>query len=356
MRPAPLSIYAPGPTLRLARNRAVIGMHRLSAICFTARPGLISDALVSSRARWLQVAVAAALAVQSPAPAAAAPASGISQEAQDAYDRGLAERDAGHHAAAAREFASAYSQISGDQRELRAAVLFDLVEAHRSAFAAGGARRGNEHPAAHLCAADRALAEFIEAEASRKKGKKTADATKAAGLREQVKKEFTAAKAKEADLDCAALELPRVGSDKPVVDDGPEPEPADGSREPQPKPVRDPKKLLIAGGVSAGAGLLLLGLMVGGMVRGDRAEADGEALVEEMPLLMSGDPQFDDIERRGRSGNAMAIVGGVLGSLALGAGVALLVVGARASKQRRDVAVWPVLSPQSAGAGLRWRF
>lgn len=320
-------------------------MHRLSAIL---------PANSTACARWLQVAVAVTLSVHGTRPAAAAPSSGISQEAQDAYDRGLAERDAGQHAAAAREFASAYAQISVDQRELRAAVLFDLVEAHRAAFAAGGKRVGNEHPAAHLCAADRALAEFIESDQARKKGKRTPDGTKAVELREEVRKEFGTAKAKESDLDCAALELPRVVSEQPVAE---EPAKGDGPREPEPKPVGDPKKLLIAGGVSAGAGLALLGLMVGGMVRGQRAEADGEALVKGMPLLMSDDPALRDLERRGRSGNAMAIVGGVLGSLALGAGVALLVIGGRAGKQKQQaVAVWPVLSPQMAGGALRLRF
>lgn len=335
-----------------ARIRAVIGMPSHSVIS-----PAISPANLSSRARWLQVAVAVALAVSGPTPVAAAQSSGISREAQDAYDRGLAERDAGHHAAAAREFASAYSQIAVDQRELRAAVLFDLVEAHRHAYSAGGKRVGNEHPAAHLCAADRALADFIESEQSRKKGKRTPDAAKAANLREDVRREFAAAKAKESDLDCAALELPRVVGEL-VATPAPEgPQAPDGPREPAPKSAGNPKVLMIAGGVSAGVGLALLGLMAGGLVRGQRAEADGEALVQAMPLLMPDDPQLRELERKGRSGNAMAIAGGVLGSLALGAGVALLVIGGRAKKQQRqNVAVWPVLSPQLAGGALRWRF
>ncbi|MFY0538427.1 hypothetical protein [Nannocystis pusilla] len=115
---------------------------------------LTSLATSCSRARWCGVVVAAALAGPTRVAAAPEPAP-ISEAAQSAYDRGLAERDAGRFPAAAREFAAAYAQIPVSQRELRAAVLFDLVDAHRGAYTAGGERRGNEHPAAHLCAADR---------------------------------------------------------------------------------------------------------------------------------------------------------------------------------------------------------
>src|SRR5690606_16775918 len=222
----------------------------------TSRHGLTT--LASSRARGCGPALAVALALPSPARAAAEPAP-VPEAAQQAYDRGLVERDAGRFAVAAREFAAAYAQLPADQPELRAAVLFDLVEAHRGAFAAGGERRGSEHPAAHLCAADRALADFIEAEQEHKRSRKSPDMVKAVGLREEVRHDFMLAKAQESDLDCAALELPREGSQ-------PAPEPVS-------VPARDSDMLLIAGGVTAGLGVALLGLMVGGMVRGQRTEA-----------------------------------------------------------------------------------
>lgn len=308
--------------------------------------GLLTLATSSSRARWWGPVVAAALAA--PSPARAAEPAPVPEAAQRAYDRGLAERDAGHFSVAAREFAAAYAQIPEAERELRAAVLFDLVEAHRGAFAAGGERRGSEHPAAHLCAADRALADFIEAEQEKKRSRKSPDMVKAVGLREEVRRDFVTAKASESDLDCAALELPRVGE----TSRGAPPEDT-------PAAAPDPDKLLIAGGVTAGLGVALLGLMVGGMVRGQRTEASGAALVEAMPTLAPDDPQLRELERRGRGDNAMAIVGGVFGSLALGAGVALLVVGLRAKRASGPapaVAVWPVASPAGAGAAVRWRF
>jgi len=313
---------------------------------------LNSLATSSSRARWSGLVVAAALAGPT-RPAVANEPAPIPEAAQSAYDRGLAERDAGHFPVAAREFAAAYAQIPETERELRAAILFDLVDAHRGAYTAGGERHGSEHPAAHLCAADRALADFIETEQERKRSRKSPDMVKATGLREEVRKDFMVAKSRESDLDCAALELPRV-----LEKESSPPSPSADA----PQPVKAPKKLLIAGGVTAGVGLALLGLMVGGMVRGQRTEADGVALVQEMPTLAPDDPQLAALERRGRGDNAMAIVGGVFGSLALGAGVALLVVGVRAHKAGRSsapepaVAVWPVASPAGGGAALRWRF
>lgn len=296
------------------------------------------------RARWPALPIALVLFVQ--APMATANAS-IPEAAQKAYDRGLSERDGGRFPAAAREFAAAYSQIPEDQRELRAAVLFDLVDAHRRAFGGGGARRGAEHPAAHLCAADRALADFIEAEQERRRGKKNPDVARASRLREEVRQEFMAAKATESDLDCAALELPRVVNG-----------PAEPSQEPpqeiQKKPTSG-KPLLIAGGVTAGVGVVMLGVMVGGLARGQRAESGGAELVLANPMLAPDDPQLQAFDRRGRSGNAMAIAGGVIGSLALAAGIALLVVGAR-SGRTAPVAVVPLLTPQGAAAAVSWRF
>lgn len=311
---------------------------------------LNSLATSSSRARWCGLLVAVALAAPTPRTARASEPDGISAAAQGAYERGLAERDEGRFAPAAREFASAYAQIPATQRALRAAVLFDLVDAHRKAYAAGGERRGSEHPAAHLCAADRALADFIETEQERKRGRKNPDVVKATGLREEVRQDFMAAQAGESDLDCAALELPRMVTAEPVAAPATEPPPA----------PRDAKKLMIAGGVTTALGLGLLGLMVAGLVRGQRTQAAGAALVTEMPTLMPEDPQLRDLERQGRGSNAMAILGGVFGSLALGAGVALLVVGSRARRapqaDTQQVAVWPVVSPLGGGAAVRWRF
>jgi hypothetical protein len=51
----------------------------------------------------------------------------------------------------------------------------------------------------------------------------------------------------------------------------------------------------------------------------------------------------------------MAIAGGVLAGLALGTGVALLVVGLKGGRTNK-VAVAPTLSPRALGLALRWQF
>src|SRR5690606_32709867 len=112
-------------------------------------------------------------------------------------------------------------------------------------------------------------------------------------------------------------------------------------------------------GITTALGLGLLGVMVAGLVRGRQTRSEGAALVTAMPTLTPEDPQLRDLERQGRGSNAMAIAGGVFGSLAFGAGVALLVVGSRAKKRAsqpdaQQLAVWPLASPVGGGAAVRW--
>lgn len=290
----------------------------------------------------------------SPQAVRAAPA--ISQEAQEHYDRGLKEKSAERFAAAAAEFEAAYAAIPASNKDLRASVLFELVEARREAFAAGGRTQGKQHPAAHLCAADKALTEFIDAaEKERKgKGKRSVDVVRATDERAQVREQIAGERKLTPALDCETVEFPS--------DDVAEATPAPTEKPDAPAPVKQPrerrpinKPLTIAGGVLTGVGLAMVGLMAGGMVRGKRAEADGDALVEARPTTPEDDPELQKIDDRGRSGNRMAIAGGVIGALALGTGIALLVVGLRGGPTRR-VAVAPTVAPRAVGLALRWQF
>jgi hypothetical protein len=298
--------------------------------------------------------VAVAVGSLTPLTVRAAPA--ISQEAQEHYDRGTREKGAGRFAAAAAEFAAAYAGIPASLKDLRAGVLFELVEARREAFAAGGRTRGKEHPAAHLCAADTALTEFIDAaEKERKgKGKRSVDVVRATDERSQIREQIAGERKLTPELDCATVEFPS--------DDVVEATPAPVAKPDEPAPVKPPrekrpinKPLVIAGGVLTGVGLAMVGLMAGGLVRGKRAEADGDALVDAMPTTPEEDPELQAIDDRGRSGNRMAIAGGVIGALALGTGIALLVVGLRGGPTRK-VAVAPSVAPRAVGLTLRWQF
>ena len=309
-------------------------------------PGLIRPQV----ALRLAVSAAVALASLTPSLARAEPPA-VPKEAEEHYDRGVREREAGRNAAAAEEFAAAYAGMPTELKELRASILFDLVDAHRSAYTAGGRIRGREHPAAHLCAAERALGEFVErSERDRKpRAKRSPDELKASELRTAVQTDLNAARDDTPDLDCATAEFPRDTPDEPppVAKD-----PLDKPKPPRPEPN---KPLVIAGAVTAGVGLAMFGLMAGGLVRGNRADADGTALVDMNPIRDERDPELEEIDRRGRSGNHMAIAGGVLGAVCLGTGVALLVLGLRGKPDAR-VAAAPYATPQSAGFTMRWQF
>lgn len=303
----------------------------------------------------VSVSVGVAVVVGSLTPTlvrAAEPA--ISVDAEQHYNRGISERDAGHYAAAAVEFELAYKDIPASS-EYRAGVMFEMVDAHRAAFSAGGRIRGKEHPAAHLCAADTVLAEFVAAteEVRGRKGKRSPDTNRAIELRNDLRKQIAAAKQTAPELDCATVEYPRedVAAAAPPVEPGEEP-----AKKPPRAPRKIDKPLVIAGGVLTGFGLIMIGLMAGGMVRGKRAEADGDALVAAMPTLPAEDAALQEIDQRGKSGNRMAIAGGVLGGLALGTGVALLVVGLRGGRTNNKVAVAPTMSPQALGLAMRWQF
>lgn len=299
----------------------------------------------------LGVSAAILLASLTPTPAAASSPPEVPKAVDEHYNNGDRERAAGRHASAAREFALAYEGMPRERKELRASLLFELVEAQRNAYAAGGRIRGKQHPAAHLCAAEKLLAQFIaEQEAERKpKAKKSPDALQAAELRTNIEKDLAAARADASDLDCATVEVP---GDDPAA---PPPEPPK-SDDPAPKPApRDRNnKLIVAGGVTAGVGLIMLGVMAGGLVRGKNADADGNALVDGNPTLDPDDPALQDIDKRGKSGNAMAIAGGVVGFIGVGVGVTLLVLGVRGKPSR--VAAAPYATPQSGGLVMRWQF
>lgn len=315
------------------------------------RVGAPSGWLGSQRSLRLALAVTVAVGTLTPGSAQAEPS--VPQEAQEHFDRGTRERDAGRFAVAASEFAAAYEGMPNSSKDLRASVLFELVDTQREAFRAGGQVRGREHPAAHLCAAEKVLAEFIEkTEGARKgKGKRSLDVVKATELRADVLAQIEGARKDAPELDCATVEYPReaVAEVTHAPNSAPKPERARRKID---------KPLVIAGGALTGFGLIMVGLMAGGLVRGTRAETAGDAYVTRNPTTPADDRDLLTIDRRGRSGNRMAIAGGVLGALALGTGVALLVLGVRGRPAARTgrVAVTPAMSPRGGGVTVLWRF
>lgn len=109
--------------------------------------------------------------------------------------------------------------------------------------------------------------------------------------------------------------------------------------------------LVIGGAVMLGVGAAGVGLMVGGLVGGGSAQKAFDASVP-------GSADRDSIEKRGKTMNILAITGGVVGGVFLGAGVALLIIGLKKNKEARlnNVMLLPDVGPEYAGFGLSGRF
>ncbi len=125
--------------------------------------------------------------------------------------------------------------------------------------------------------------------------------------------------------------------------EGPGPEP--GPTEPLPSG----KPFMITGGVLAGLGLVGLGVSGAGMAMGASANDISDLDPDDIDGRRE---QFD----RGRTGNTLAIAGGVAGGVFLVTGVALLAVGAKREKARRGVAVTPTFGRELVGVGVSGRF
>jgi len=287
------------------------------------------------------------------APAAAPDPAGPELEAATKrYQEGIAERDAGDFVTAAESFAAALKDIPPKSREIRASVLFELVDARRSAFAEG------EGPG-QICDCERVLVDYL-AEVKQLLGaraEKLPDTRKARKLLAEVRKQIAAVKLENPALDCAATTV-----DRPAPEPEPAPEPPPPAPEPAPAPagpdpaqVRRGRNLVIAGSVTTGVGGLFLGVMAGGLVIGRGAERDGEswtvqALADGQPFS-EDDPALQSLVRRGTIGNNLAIAGGVIATVAVAAGVTMIVLGLRAKKGRPARAA---LVPNAGGLTLRF--
>lgn len=293
------------------------------------------------------------MSLATPATAAPAAAPDPALEAVNKrYQEGLKARDAGDFVTAAESFTAAYKDIPPKSREIRASVLFDLVDARRNAFAEG------EGPG-QICECERLLGDYL-AEVKQLLGAradKVPDTRKARKLLAEVRKQIAAAKAENPGLDCAATTVERAAPEpEPAPAPAPEPAPAPAAPAgPDPAAVRRARTLVIAGSVTTGVGGLMLGVLTGGLVIGRKAEQDGDArtlqaLAAGTPLSKD-DPELQALVRRGHTGNQLAIAGGVIATVALAAGVTMLVLGLR---KRKRLTPRAALVPGAAGLTLRF--
>lgn len=141
-----------------------------------------------------------------------------------------------------------------------------------------------------------------------------------------------------------------AAAEKPDPEPEPEPEPEPGGGDQVFVDEKPGQGLVIGGAVMLGVGAAGLGLMVGGLVGGGSAQ---KAFEDSMPGT-----EREDIRKRGQTMNILAITGGVVGGVFLGAGVALLIVGLKRNKEARlqNVMLLPEVGPEYAGFGLSGRF
>ncbi len=155
---------------------------------------------------------------------------------------------------------------------------------------------------------------------------------------------------------CAAPPPPPRAESEPVAMPAPAPTIADPK--PPPPGATDtipPRHLRIAGGVTLGIGIVLLGVMTYGIA----GETRHEAWVDEIDAGAAGRPlsleEYDDLlDHRGdaRSARAVAIGTGIAAGVMTGLGTTLFLLARRSARaQRWSAAPW--WSPTGAGLTLR---
>jgi hypothetical protein len=216
------------------------------------------------------------------------------------------------------------------EREIRAAVLFDLIDARRNAFAEG------EGPG-QLCECERRLVAYdaeIKPTSARRASASPTPARPASCSRRARPDRRPARR----DPGPRLQHPPARQARRPEPAAEPVPEKKPPSPRPPPSPARPPtspppqvhdrrrRTLTAVGGV-------FLILMVSGLVVGRKAERDGDPT--SRPPSTAGTPLSRTTPpcrtpcSRGKTGNGLAIAGGVIGGTALAAGVPLLVLGKR---------------------------
>ncbi|MBX7082323.1 MAG: hypothetical protein K1X88_24155 [Nannocystaceae bacterium] len=239
----------------------------------------------------------------SPRPAQAGPAEDDAsfEQARTLHRRAQAKYETFDYLGAIQLWTEAYDQIAGHPRAatVRAAIVYNLASARQKQFEI-------DHDRNHLELARRLLESYR-------------DALPEPGDDEALQAEHTRVQAKLDELS-ALLE-----QDTPTTTAAPDtttPADAGGSS------AHAGRGVIIGGAVSTGLGVALLGGMGAGLAIGGAAQRDGD------------DPgraaaELDALTRKGEAANRLAIATGVLGGLAVAAGVTLLALGFKARARAR---------------------
>jgi hypothetical protein len=249
---------------------------------------------------------------------------------EELYTQGQEKFDAGEYGDAGDLWAQAVRQLPEDKNNsaTRQTIMNLALDSYLRAYRADNDR-------SHI---DEAKALIDEYEASLQ------------GTKTVLSDEIASEKGKIEGIlaDIAAAEAEAENEPDPETDPEPETEP-----DTDPLPVGNDKPgrgLVIGGAVMLGVGGAGIGLLLGGVIGGLRAQADFDATAD-------GTAEHEDARKKGKTMNALSITGAVVAPLFIGAGVALLVIGLRKNKQARNsVMVLPEAGPGYAGFGISGRF
>ncbi len=275
-------------------------------------------------------------------------------EADRLNHEAMVHYDAGRWSEAVEGFRAAYAAVPAERRHL--GDLDSLLGSMRATLLQAHAKTGAPAP---LCKLREVLQAHLDSTrtivADEPEHPQVNNTIRLIGL---VAEELADHPAKVCDPEPA----PVAPGPTPVVAPGPTPVVAPGPTPPAPHPVdpgptREPARpsLRIAGTLLLGGGAALLGAMTAGVVLHARTTGRLEARARD---LLPGQPvdaatwtaMYEELDRA-RLQRGLAIGAGISGALALGSGVALLLVGRGRDRQRLTLAPWWL----SSGTGLTLR-
>ncbi|MEM7158755.1 MAG: hypothetical protein AAF799_38290 [Myxococcota bacterium] len=290
--------------------------------------------------RPIALVLATTVASTSGATALAAPDQGSAESAEDPlapaqklYERGRAQFDTADYDAAVDAWTDAYALVpdSAEGTQIKVLLIYNIATAREKAFDV-------DHDPTQLRKAKILLGNFEQ----------NIPGLYGEGAEADTERARVQAKIKELDERLAEYERSQnpEPEPQPEPEPEPEPEPADVTDDPQPDPAA--KGLIIGGAVGLSLGAAGLGVMAAGIGMGNGAN-DLSSLED------------DDIEgrraqfERGRTGNTLAIAGGIAAGVFVVAGGVMLALGLK-RKRSSNVALLPSVGPQSASLSLRARF
>lgn len=273
--------------------------------------------------------------VAGPAAAPAAQADPL-EDAQRLYDRGRAKFETADYADAIELWTEAYASLpeTAESSQIKALLIYNIATAREKQYDVSRDPIELRQAAILLQSFEQSIpalyGEGAEAEAERTKVQ-----ARLAAVQQRLR-EHEAAQAQDGDGD---------GDGEPQ-ETAPEPTPTPETHDDGKAPGG--RGLVIGGAVAAGLGVGALGLMAAGIGMGARANDISGLSPDDVDGRRA---QFD----RGRTGNTLAIAGGVAGGVLLVTGAVLLGLGLRRSRAG-NVALAPVPTRGGTALVLQGRF